>query len=74
MEASESLPRGGVHGIMKVGWSDKKKYSRGFLRYSPLATNASALTNELALVLTSGRLSSASRKEISQTKFRWLPV
>lgn len=47
------------------GWFDKEKYSRGFLRYSPLATNASALTDELALVLTSGRLSSASRKMIT---------
>ena len=40
---------------------DKSDYSRGFLTFSPSSTVASQVVDELALLLTDGRLSSSSR-------------
>jgi len=46
-------------------WFNKEDYSRGFLRYSPAASSPSEVVDELALLLTSGRLSAASRSLIT---------
>ncbi len=47
--------------------SYQEKYSRGFLGYSPVGVTPSDVTDELALLLTGGRLSSASRNLIKES-------
>ena len=45
---------------------DKYEYSRGFLEFTPSSTDSSAIVDELATLLTDGRLSSATRTLIAQ--------
>lgn len=45
-------------------WFDKDDYSRGFLQYSPTSGNTEDIIDELALLLTAGKLNQDSRAAI----------